>query len=133
MCANLRRAARAVTQLYDAALREAGLSTTQFTLLQVLDQRPGCRQGEMAEVLATDSTTLTRNLGRMHRRGWVRSRPGKDRRERLWRNTAEGTRLLEKARPRWQRVQEELRDRVSPRDWSRMQTLLTGLAEQSRG
>ena len=35
-CANLRRAGRAVTQLYDEALRPEGLRTTQFTLLQVL-------------------------------------------------------------------------------------------------
>ena len=36
-CANLRRAARVITRLYDAALRPSGLSVAQFTLLQALN------------------------------------------------------------------------------------------------
>ncbi|HZD40950.1 MAG TPA: hypothetical protein VE131_09530 [Terriglobales bacterium] len=35
-CANLRRAARAVTRLYDQELRGTGLNVTQLTLLQAL-------------------------------------------------------------------------------------------------
>ena len=37
-CASLRRAARAVTQLYEAALQDTGLRATQFTLLQALER-----------------------------------------------------------------------------------------------
>ena len=35
-CANLRRAARTVTKLYEDQLRDSGLRATQFTLLQAL-------------------------------------------------------------------------------------------------
>ncbi len=35
MCATVRRASRALTQLYDETLRPLGLRATQFTILQV--------------------------------------------------------------------------------------------------
>src|SRR5213593_637056 len=38
-CASLRRAARAVTQLYDTELQGTGLRATQFTLLQALERK----------------------------------------------------------------------------------------------
>jgi hypothetical protein len=61
-CANLRRAARLVTQLYDDALRPSGLRATQFTLLQALTLAPGISQKELAGLLGIDSFTLTRTL-----------------------------------------------------------------------
>src|SRR5271168_4530609 len=79
-CASIRRAARAVTQFYDAGLRPAGLRATQFTLLQALHLAPEISQKHLAELLASDSTTLTRTLAHLRRQGWIRSEPGKDRR-----------------------------------------------------
>ncbi len=61
-CANLRRADRAVSQFYDAALRPSGLRITQFTLLQALTLASGISQKQLGELLQIDSTTLTRTL-----------------------------------------------------------------------
>src|SRR5580704_4408110 len=80
-CANLRRADRVVTQFYDAVLRPSGLRVTQFTLLQALHHAPEISQKQLAELLAIDSTTLTRTLAHLRRKGWIRSGPGEDRRE----------------------------------------------------
>jgi DNA-binding MarR family transcriptional regulator len=108
-CANLRRAARAVTQLYDAALRKGGLRSTQFTLLSVLTGMGEMTQGRLAEALAMDSTTLTRTLALLHREGWIEVRPGDDRRQRRIRITPKGTRRLEQAMPRWSAIQARLK------------------------
>ena len=62
MCATFRRSARAVTQHYDEALRPLGLRATQFTILQALSLTGEVSQGELGEILAMDSTTLTRTL-----------------------------------------------------------------------
>jgi DNA-binding MarR family transcriptional regulator len=51
-----------VTQFYDAVLRPSGLRVTQFTLLQALHHAPEISQKQLAELLAIDSTTLTRTL-----------------------------------------------------------------------
>jgi DNA-binding MarR family transcriptional regulator len=107
-CAAVRRAARAVTQLYDEALRPSGLRVTQFTILQVIERRPDIAQGELGDALAMDSTTLTRTLKLLRHSAWLDSRPGKDRRERLLTLTDAGRDRLEMARPLWLDVQDKL-------------------------
>src|SRR5260370_41963200 len=69
MCASFRRASRTLTQLYDEALRPVGLRATQFTILQALFLAGEVSQGGLAQILAMDSTTLTRTLRIMAGRG----------------------------------------------------------------
>ncbi len=51
MCANLRRAARVLSQRYDEALRPLGLTITQFTILQALSLAGEVTQGELGKFL----------------------------------------------------------------------------------
>lgn len=123
-CANLRRAARAVTQLYDEELRPSGLRTTQFTLLQVLASTGSITQGGLGAMLSLDSTTLTRTLRLPLEKGWIKSVTGDDRRERYLQLTAAGRRELERVRPHWERAQQRLRSVLGDRDWERIQAAL---------
>jgi len=131
-CASLRRASRAVTQLYDRQLRSEGLRPTQFTLLQVLERAGALTQGRLGELLALDSTTLSRTLRPLEEKGWVRGRPGSDRRERHWELTAGGERKLAEAVPAWGRAQRELRSRFGEAGWEALVAGLTHAAEVSR-
>ncbi len=131
-CANLRRAARAVTQLYDEGLRDSGLRSTQFTLLQVLSIAGRISQGRLGDLLSLDSTTLTRTLRPLVGKGWVRSVAGVDRRERLYQLTPEGRRELERARPAWARAQERLRKVLGDASFERLQSALLEVAEAAR-
>ena len=61
-CSSVRKASRAITQFYDEQLAPSGLLTTQFSLLsQVHRHGPVAMQG-LADAMAMDRTTLTRNL-----------------------------------------------------------------------
>jgi DNA-binding MarR family transcriptional regulator len=124
-CANLRRASRAITQVYDDALRDTGLRATQFTLLQSLSLAGELTQGELGEFLAIDTTTLTRTLLPLEGRGWIRSRPGADRRERYWAIAAAGEARLKKAQPAWEKAQRRMRNRIGDK---RLSLLLDDLA-----
>ena len=123
-CASLRRATRAVTQLYDRELRGTGQRVTQFTLLEVLSRRDRITQGRLGALLALDSTTLSRTLRPLEAKGWIGARRGKDRRERQWQLTPAGRRQLERARPFWERAQKRLRERLGAAAFS---ALLSGL------
>ncbi len=131
-CASLRRASRAVTQLCDDELRASGLRSTQFTLLQVLAITGSITQGRLGELLSLDSSTLTRTLRPLVGRGWVRSVPGRDRRERLFQLTPAGRRKLEDARPSWERAQQRLRKALGAGDWQGMQSVLLGVTEAAQ-
>lgn len=123
-CANLRRASRSVTKLYEEHLRDSGLRATQFTLLQALGLSGTITQGDLGELLALDSTTLTRTLKPLVRRGWMRSLPGEDRRQRHFELTAAGRRELKRAQPHWERAQQRLRSILGDTGWERLQAEL---------
>ena len=128
-CQNLRRATRIVTRIYDQELRKAGLEITQFGLLTALATTGEANQKRLSAGFAMDSTTLTRTLGLMRRQGWVRVRPGKDRRERLFRLTQAGKRKVAEAQPYWGRAEQRLRRELSDAGWKRMKQTISRITE----
>ena len=127
-CAQLRRASRAATRLYNRELRPSGLELSQFTLLMTLEQTGEITQKGLGRLLAMDSTTLTRTLVFLVERGWVRADEGEDRREKRLTLTPAGRRKLERARPHWERAQKKLRDGIGDKDWELMGRLLANVA-----
>ena len=127
-CANLRRAARAVTRLYNQALRPDGIEITQFTLLMALNITGETSQGELAALLALDSTTLTRMLSLVRKRRWIHIRQGQDRRQRLVDLTAAGREKLQQSTPRWIRAQEDLQRAVGRETFAQLGGLLAATA-----
>lgn len=128
-CANLRRAARAVTRLYDQELRANGLEPTQFTLLMVLDAVGETSQGDLSKFLALDSTTLTRTLRLLLKRGLIRTIPGDDRRVRLLSLTAEGRQKFHRARPSWERAQRRLKGELGQAEWDQLGEILAEVTQ----
>jgi DNA-binding MarR family transcriptional regulator len=120
MCGTLRRTSRALTQLYEQALRPLGLRSSQFTILQVLWRVGEMSQGSLGEILAMDSTTLTRTLAIMRRRGWIAQRSGQDRRERMLRLAKPGEKQLNIALPLWEKTQARLRQQLGEQAWENL-------------
>ena len=120
LCANFRRTARALTRLYEDSLRPLGLRGTQFTILQALSLAGEVSQGQLGEILAIDSTTLTRTLAIMDRRGWIARQRGEDVRE--WRLSLSkaGRKEFERVSPEWERVQEHLREQLGDEHWKEL-------------
>jgi DNA-binding MarR family transcriptional regulator len=123
MCASFRRASRALTQLYDEALRPVGLRATQFTILQALSLAGEVSQGGLAQILAMDSTTLTRTLRIMGREGWIAERRGEDRRERLLRLAKAGRHQFKRALPSWEKAQAQLGRQQGDKRWHALMKL----------
>ncbi len=117
-CANLRRATRVVTQVYDAALKPVGLRATQFNLLAALAKRGGVAMTPLAEGLVMDRTTLTRNLKPLIARGLVRVEQEQDQRVRKIHLTDDGMKLFNRARPHWQEVQARLVEGLGGARWA---------------
>ena len=118
LCGTLRRTSRALTQLYEDALRPLGLRATQFTILQALSLAGEVSQGRLGEILAIDSTTLTRTLDIMLRRGWIAERRGDDRRVRRIRLAPAGQSQLTRALPIWEKVQDRMRRHLGGDRWN---------------
>jgi DNA-binding MarR family transcriptional regulator len=109
-----------VTQLYDDALRPSGIRTTQFTLLQALVLMTRTSQKQLAELLGIDSTTLTRTLAHLRRKGWLRAERRTDRRELGLSLTEAGQREYQRVLPYWQAAQKRLRRALGKTNWNRL-------------
>ena len=97
----VRTASRRLTQLYDRALGEAGLRSTQFNLLVMVHEMHQPNINALARMLGSDPTTVTRNVQGLIKRRLLAASAGKDLRERKVAVTRRGEAMLRKAaRPR---------------------------------
>ena len=111
-CGRLRRATRALTQLYDDAMAPAHLRVTQFSLLRTLAREGSVRIGDLAARTLLDRTALSRNLDPLIARGLVAAVRGRDARTREVALTTAGARALRDAAPHWRRAQAAVRRRI---------------------
>ena len=107
-CGRLRRATRALTQLYDDAMAPAGLRVTQFSLLRTLAASGALRISDLANRLLLDRTALSRNLDPLVEHGFVDIVQGHDARTREAAITKKGAAALKAATPYWARAQKEV-------------------------
>ena len=107
-CSRLRRATRAVTQLYDDALAPVGLRVTQLSLLRALQRLGTLTIGDLAAHNLLDRTALSRNLDPLAARKLVTIQPGRDARTREVTLTRHGTAVIAAAAPHWERAQQEV-------------------------
>jgi DNA-binding MarR family transcriptional regulator len=119
-CFNLRRAARAVTQAYDEALRPSGIRATQFSLLAALALEGPATITRLADAMGMDRTTLTRNLKPLLKDGLVEMAEGSDRRRRRVGLTGRGMETLEQALPLWRAAQARVIDGLGTARWTGM-------------
>jgi DNA-binding MarR family transcriptional regulator len=108
VCFNLRKAARSITTVYDAALKPSGLRATQFTVLNVVRALAPVAVTRIADAAVIDRTTLTRSLSVLERNGLLRTVASTDGRERLYALTPRGERALARARPVWEATQQRV-------------------------
>jgi DNA-binding MarR family transcriptional regulator len=108
LCANVRRAALALTSLYDEALAPHGLKVTQFSLLRAIERHGEPNLTELARATGLDRSTLGRNLRVLEQAGVVALSPGEDQRDRVVALTARGRARVRAAARAWAEVQETL-------------------------
>jgi DNA-binding MarR family transcriptional regulator len=129
LCLHLQRAARAVARRFDEALRPAGLTSGQFSLLMALNRAEPPTMSHVSASLAMDRTTLTANLKPLARIGYVKVAVGReDRRSRVLTLTGKGRAALRSAVPLWQKTQEEMDRRVAKTSPDRLRAALSALA-----
>ncbi len=129
LCLAAQRAARALARRFDEAMRPAGLTNGQFSLLMSLNRPEPPTMGSVAALLAMDRTTLTANLKPLERRGFVETAiDPKDRRSRRLKLTPEGQEALHAAVPIWNREHAEVEGALAPDDLRILRAGLRALA-----
>lgn len=112
-CFKLRMVTRALSRVYDQHLAQAGLKTTQYSVLANAG-RAALPVAELAEKLGLERTTLTRNLKPLIDAGWIVIAPGADSRQRIVTITDAGRAKVREAYPAWCAAQIAVEKLVGP-------------------
>ncbi len=95
---------RAITAIYDEALRPLGVTVGQLNVLVAVAKLGPISPRDLARRLSMEKSTLSRNAELMRSHGWIEVESG-DSPRRLLRTRPKGLRLLEKAVPLWKDAQ----------------------------
>jgi DNA-binding MarR family transcriptional regulator len=114
-CAGMRvrKAARAVSRIYDDSLRSTGLQLSQLTVLVAVAMfgEQGASVGALASRIGMDRTTLTRNLRPLEKGGLLQlATSPTDGRARQVLLTRTGERAIESAFPLWETASKRIQE-----------------------
>ena len=101
---------RAVSSMYDEALRPHGLRITQMSILVVASMLGEATPGDLGRILCLEKSTVSRTLDRLRARGWIDVRPGADARSTRVGITAKGSAKLRTVSAAWRRVQRKAQE-----------------------
>ena len=126
---NLRRTARAVTQVFDAAFAPSGLRSTQAAVLQMIAAKESSSLAELAREMEMDPSTLSRKLRPLVRDGLVDTETAGRGKAKPARLTSHGRAKLAEIMVRWQQAQAEFVRRFGSRRWEQLRNELRSAAD----
>ncbi len=126
-CFRIRSAARRMTAIYGRHLAPTGLKISQFSLLGFIAAEGPVSIGRLSELVATDRTTLTRNLRPLLDDGLVERVQSGDKRRHELSATSAGRALFKRALPLWAQAEQEVRAAMG----ARLTAELRGAIDQS--
>jgi len=130
---NFRRTARAVTRLYDMALQESGIRSTQFAILVGIAKNQPVSVGALGDLLVIDSTTLTRSLRLLKKEGLIAISNRAAKRQRFLTITAKGEHMLARSLPAWRKAHERFVATIGSEYWLELRNELERLAHVAVG
>jgi DNA-binding MarR family transcriptional regulator len=130
----LRKASRRVTQLYDDALAQTGLRSTQLAILVEIghaSEKP-LTMAELAAVLVIERSALGHTLRPLERDGLIVLQEGEDRRQRHIVLTPKGKAKCREGVRAWQTAQDRFEEVLGRSETNALRSTLLGLAYNDR-
>ena len=127
ICIDLRSAAQRLTQIYDEAMAESGISVTQFSQMYMIQNLNGPTLTELAEASQLERSTLGRNVKVLEKQGLVELKPGEDARSKSIHLSRKGKHTFKRAVPLWYKAQSELVSRLGLEGRTQLDEMLTTL------
>jgi DNA-binding MarR family transcriptional regulator len=118
---------RVITAVYDDILRPFGITVNQLNMLVVIIKIPKPTAKSIARILKMETSTVSRNLERMKRQGWLTVRGQNGRIQELG-ITKEGAKLMEKALPAWRKAQTRIKGILGRKELSKLFEIADSIA-----
>jgi len=107
--AKLRKLHRLLNGVYQQKINPFGLRGSMLSILFIVGKNPDVNQKMLAEMLVLDESTMSRDIGRLVKEGWIeKNQSMEDARVSHLLVTKSGYKLLEKVSPIWQRLHDSV-------------------------
>jgi DNA-binding MarR family transcriptional regulator len=114
----------------DAAVRKAGITTTQWQALGVLYHMPGLTHSELVQHMAIEPPSLTSLVNGMERKGWIKQeRSETDARAKRLYLTPRGRKLIESLRKASEPIERRMAAALTDGERDALKSLLRTLVE----
>jgi len=124
-CINLRRAANAVTEIYNQILLPTGLSVNQYSLLKNIYRLESCCVSDLANYVGLERTTLVRSLKPLFKMGYIEDISEEGQRNRQLKVTKSGGQVLNQAELFWQTAQSEVEQKIGKEKIKQLSEILS--------
>ena len=112
-CTNARRSSNILSEYYDAALCDTGLTVSQYFLLVNLSRLGKANITHWAEWVGLDRSTMVRNVKVLEKYGYLELAEGNGKTFAL---SEKGKTVLEKAVPAWEQAQSQMETLLGKED-----------------
>lgn len=126
---NFRRTSRIVTRMYDTAMQESGVRSTQFAILVGIAKLQPVAMGTLAKVLMLDSSTLTRSLRLLQKERMIETSKRAAMRQRFLKLTLSGQKALQRSLPLWRAAHARFVAAVGADYWLELRNELETIAK----
>jgi DNA-binding MarR family transcriptional regulator len=126
---NFRRTSRMVTRMYDIAMQESGVRSTQFALLVGIAKLQPVTMGALAQVLMLDRSTLTRSLRLLEKERMIEISKRAAMRQRFLKLTHSGEKALQRSLPLWRAAHARFVEAVGADYWLKLRNELELIAK----
>jgi DNA-binding MarR family transcriptional regulator len=126
---NFRRTSRMVTRMYDLAMQESGVRSTQFALLVGIAKLQPVTMGTLATVLMLDRSTLTRSLRLLEKERMIEISKRAAMRQRFLKLTHSGEKALQRSLPLWRAAHARFVEAVGADYWLKLRNELEIIAK----
>ena len=123
---------RVITNLYDAALQPFGITVNQATMVIMLSSAGEANPGRISRGLFMEKSTVSRNLDRMKKQGWIEAKGRDGGKEQVITVTPAGRKLLASMHGAWQKAQKEAYRLLGEEGVSAVHTLYEAVRKAAR-
>ncbi len=100
---------RVITGLYERALKPFDIKTSQMAMLVLLSVRGESGPTDIGKILQMEKSTVSRNVGRMRKKGWLEVTKSDDRLSQAIKVTPKGAEVLAALHAEWAKAQKAAR------------------------
>jgi DNA-binding MarR family transcriptional regulator len=127
------QAERVVTRQYAEIMKAVGLKSGQFTILATISHHGRLTITELADKMALERTTLSRNVRPLERAGLISISEEQEKRRRYIELTKLGKATYEEALPLWNEAQHQFREQLGAKNSIVLKSLLKRTSEVAKG